>query len=158
MAQVWCCHGLAEVPTAAPIQPLAWELPYAASTAIKRNQKFFKEYMAFLVEKKWSFFFLRPHLWHMEVPRLVVVLELQLQPMPQPRQYQIQATSVIYTAVYSNAGSLAHWVRPEIEPTSSQRPVLNTLSQKGNSKMFFQMCLISKKKINTQKWVCWITW
>ena len=37
------------------------------------------------LEKEFSFFFLRTHLWHMEVPRLGVRLELQLRPMPQPQ-------------------------------------------------------------------------
>ena len=39
--------------------------------------------------------------------------------MPQPQQCGIRATSVIYTTAHGNAGSLTHWVRPGIEPTSS---------------------------------------
>ena len=54
------------------------------------------------------FFFLRLHLWHMEVPRLGVQLELQLRPLPQPQQYWIQAISATYTTAYSNARSLTH--------------------------------------------------
>ena len=40
-----------------------------------------------------------------------------------------------YAAACGNAGSLTHWVRPEIQPTSSQRQhwVLNLLSHSGNS-------------------------
>ena len=38
--------------------------------------------------------------------------------MPQPQQRWIWATPATYTT-YGNAGSLAHWVRPEFEPTSS---------------------------------------
>ena len=37
--------------------------------------------------------------------------------MPQPQQCcQIQAMSVTYTTVHSNAGSLNHWLRPGIKP------------------------------------------
>ena len=54
-----------------------------------------------------SFFvFLQPHLWHMEVPRLVV--ELKLQPTPQPEQHWIQATSVTYATAFGNTSSLTH--------------------------------------------------
>ena len=35
-------------------------------------------------------------------------------PMPQPQQRQIQAASAAYTTAHGNAGSLAHWARPEI--------------------------------------------
>ena len=52
------------------------------------------------------FFFLGPHLWHMEVTRLGVELELQLRPVPQPQQCRIQAPSLTYAAACSNAGSL----------------------------------------------------
>ena len=43
------------------------------------------------------------------------------QPRPQPRQHRIWATStsVTYTTGHSNAGSLRHWSRPGIKPTSS---------------------------------------
>ena len=34
-------------------------------------------------------FFLRPHLWHRDVPRLGVELELQVRPTPQPQQRRI---------------------------------------------------------------------
>ena len=56
-------------------------------------------------------------------------------PTSQSRQNRIQATSVTYIAAYGNAGSLTHWTRPGIEPTSSQRQhwVLNLLSHNGNS-------------------------
>ena len=40
-------------------------------------------------------------------------------PTPQPQQHQIQAESVTYTRVHSNAGSLTPWARPGIEPTTS---------------------------------------
>ena len=32
---------------------------------------------------------------------------------------QVRAESVTYTTAHSNAGSLTHWARPEIEPTTS---------------------------------------
>ena len=44
-------------------------------------------------------------------------------PMPPPQQCQIPAASATYTAVCGNTGSLTHWVRPGIEPTSSWIPV-----------------------------------
>ena len=56
----------------------------------------------------WSFFFLGPHLWHMEVPRLGVEAELSCQPTPQPQPFQIQATSATYTTAHSNTRSLTH--------------------------------------------------
>ena len=46
----------------APIGPLAWERPNAMGVAL---------------------YFLEPHLWHMEVPRLRVESELHLSPMLQ---------------------------------------------------------------------------
>ena len=49
--------------------------------------------------------------------------ELQLKPAPQPQQHQIQAPSANYAAAYGNTGSLTHWVRPGIEPASSQRSI-----------------------------------
>ena len=41
------------------------------------------------------------------------------QPTPQPQQHGIQAPSETYTTAHGSAGSLTHWVRSEIEPTSS---------------------------------------
>ena len=41
------------------------------------------------------------------------------QPTPQPQQCRIQAISVTYTTAHGKAGSLTHWERPGIEPTSS---------------------------------------
>ena len=80
-------------------------------------------------------FFLRLHLWLMEVPRLGVKSELQLGPIPQPRQYRIWATSATYTTACGNAGSLTHWARPGIEPAFIQTLswVLNLLSHHRNS-------------------------
>ena len=36
-----------------------------------------------------------------------------------PQQCRIQASSATYTRAHSNAGSLTHWMKPGIEPTSS---------------------------------------
>ena len=38
--------------------------------------------------------------------------------MPQPQQLRIWAMSATCTTAHGNAGSLTHWVRPGIEPTS----------------------------------------
>ena len=47
--------------------------------------------------------------------------------LQQPRQHQIWAVSVTHTVASSNTGSLTHWARPGIEPSSSyrQHQVLN---------------------------------
>ena len=64
------------------------------------------------------FFFLWPHLWHMEIPWA-----------------RGQITSITYTKAHSNTGSLIHWSRPGIELVSSQRQhwILNALSHNMNS-------------------------
>ena len=93
----------------------------------------------------WGFFFLGPHTWHLEAPKL----ELQLLVYTQPQQGQIWATSVTYTTAHDNARSPTHCIRPGIEPASSwilvrfvstapqwelpQCWVLNLLSHDGNS-------------------------
>ena len=52
----------------------------------------------------------------------------------------IWAASVTYAAACSNTGSLTHWVKPEIEPTSSGTlcQVLSPLSHGRNSWGIFQ--------------------
>ena len=65
------------------------------------------------------FFFLGPHLWHVEVPRLGVELELQLQLLATPQQHQIPAASATYARAQGSAGSLTLWARPGIKPTFS---------------------------------------
>ena len=57
------------------------------------------------------FFFFRPHLQYMDVPRLG---SNQSRPAPQPQQCQIQALSATYTTAYGNDQGV-----PWIEPTSS---------------------------------------
>ena len=65
------------------------------------------------------FFLLGPPLQHMEVPRLGVELELQLPAYTTATAYEIWVASVTHTAAHGNAGSLAHWAGPGIEPASS---------------------------------------
>ena len=57
--------------------------------------------------------------------------------MPPPWQHQIWAASVLYATTRGNAGSLTHWTRPGIDPTSSQgqHRVLNLLSCNGNASL-----------------------
>ena len=62
--------------------------------------------------------FFGQHPWHMEVPKLGVEMELHLPPTPQPQQRRIWAASVTYTMAHGNTGSLTHWARPGVEPTS----------------------------------------
>ena len=57
----------------------------------------FKKYLLIYL-----FSFLRPHLQHLEVPRLGPQLQLPA-----------------YTTAQGNNGSLTHWVRPGIEPATS---------------------------------------
>ena len=60
------------------------------------------------------------HSQHKEVPRLEGSNQsCSCRPTPQPQQCQIQATSVTYTTAHSNTGSLTHWTRPGVKPTSS---------------------------------------
>ena len=57
------------------------------------------------------FFFWQPHLWHMEVPRVMVKFKLQL-----------PATSVTYNTGHGNVRSSTYWASLGIEPTSSWIP------------------------------------
>ena len=80
------------------------------------------------------------HLWHMEVSTLGVELKCSCRPTLEPQQWWIQATPVTYTTAWGHIISLTHWVRPGIEPTSSQRQcqALNLLSHNGNSSFLFK--------------------
>ena len=62
-------------------------------------------------------------------------------PMPQPWQHQTWAASMTLASARGNAGSLTHWVKPGIEPASSQRLrlVLNLLSHNGNAWKFIYL-------------------
>ena len=53
----------------------------------------------------------------MGIPRLGIKSELW--PTSQPQQHQIQAESATYATAHGNTGSLSHWARPGIKPTSS---------------------------------------
>ena len=70
------------------------------------------------------FFFLGPHLWHIDVPRLGVESELQL---------------LDYTTAYGNARSSIHCSRPGMEPSSSWILVRFSLllSHNGDSNTVF---------------------
>ena len=57
-------------------------------------------------------FFLGPHPWHMEVPRLGVAVAYAY-------AMQDPSASATYTTAHSNTISLTHWAGPGIEPTSS---------------------------------------
>ena len=54
------------------------------------------------------FFFLGPHLQHMDIPRLGVELELQLLAYTTATAMRDLSHIVIYTAACGNAGSLTH--------------------------------------------------
>ena len=63
-------------------------------------------------------FYFGVHLWHMKVPRLGSNQNCSCWPTPQPPQGQIQAAYVTFAVACSNVGSLTHWARLGIEPTS----------------------------------------
>ena len=52
--------------TAAPIQPLAWELPYAVVGPKKKKKNFFQKMFSW--NNFMIFFFFWPHLWHETFP------------------------------------------------------------------------------------------
>ena len=63
--------------------------------------------------------FLGLHPLHTEVPRIGVNWSYSCQLIPQPQQHRIWVIPVTYTTAHSNAGSLIHCMRPEIEPSFS---------------------------------------
>ena len=63
-------------------------------------------------------FFLGPYYWHMEIPRLGLNQNCSRWPTPQLQQWWIWAWFSTFTTAHSNARSLTHWERPEIEPAS----------------------------------------
>ena len=73
----------------------------------------------------------------MKVPGLGVKLELQLQAYTTATATW-DAACATYATACSDAGSLTHWVRPEMEPVSpwSLCWVLNPLSHNENSQNF----------------------
>ena len=60
--------------------------------------------------------------------------------MPQPQECGIRALSSTYTTAHSNAGSLTHWARTGIEPTSSWILVqfVNHWATEGTPILFFR--------------------
>ena len=84
------------------------------------------------------FFFLGPHLRHMEVPGVGVKSELQLPP---------------YTTAHSNDGSLTHWVRPEIKPTSSGilAGFLTSWAMMGTPRHIVNLNVDNLSRVYTQK-------
>ena len=97
------------------------------------------------------FSFLGPHPWRMDVPRLGVELELQppatatATAMPDPNHIWTYATA------QGNAEYLTYWVRPGIEPASSQllgrfvtaEPQWELLSEQLKLSMFAQYVSIT---------------
>ena len=67
---------------------------------------------AFPIYSFFFFFFLGPHLWHMEVPRLGVKLELQLPAYTTATASWDPSSAATYTTAHSNSGSLTHWTKP----------------------------------------------
>ena len=82
------------------------------------------------------FFFLWPHLWHMETPGPRVELELQLPAYTTDMVTLIQALSLIYATACGNARSITHGTRPGVGPISSQGQcwVLSLLSHNRKAK------------------------
>ena len=64
-------------------------------------------------------YFLGPHPWHMEVPRLGVKLELQLPSYTRATAIPHPSLPVAYATAPGNVESLTHRGRPGIKPTSS---------------------------------------
>ena len=110
------CHCLPQ-----PVPQGIWSLSagsfsvctLASPTAHPQHNLFFFFFFIFV--------FLWQHLRHMEVP--MSNRSYTCRPTPQPQQQRIWTTSVSYITAHGNAGSLIHWVRPGMEPTSSQIPV-----------------------------------
>ena len=78
---------------------------------IQQNSSTFQGLFFFL------FFFLGPHPWHMEVPRLEIELELQL-PDYATATWNLSLVCDLHHSS-CNAGSLTHWAGPGIGPKSS---------------------------------------
>ena len=97
---LWCRP--AAVP---PIQPLAWEPPYATGSGPRKGKKTIYIYI--------TIYFLGPHLQHMKVPRLGVYLELQL----------LAYTRATATSDPSRVCDLHHssWQRQILSPLSEAR-------------------------------------
>ena len=80
----------------------------------------------FLLFFFFAFLWKQKNPWHMEVPRsrgrigaIAASLHHSCWFTPQAQQCQIPTASVTYTTAHGDAGSLTHWARPGIEPTTS---------------------------------------
>ena len=80
----------------------------------------FKEWMhLFIYLLTYLLSFLGLRVWHVEVPRLGVKLEIQLLAYTTATaMWDLGRVCNLYHSSH-NVGSLTHWVRPRIEPTSS---------------------------------------
>ena len=89
------------------------------------------------------FFFLWPHLWHLEVPKPGIVSSLQL--LAWATAMVTPDLTCICSSACCDAGSLTHWARPRIQPISSQMlyQFFNLVSHKGNSHVSFQIMIFS---------------
>ena len=124
------------------------------SSFADRKQKVLHSQMAMHKDSFFFFFFcfLWPHLWHKEVPKLrgwneneAAVAELchnHSNPVSKPHLPSM-ATAC------SKAGSLTQWVRPGVEPTSSETLcwVLNLLNRNRNS--MHNDSLLTIHRVNT---------
>ena len=164
-ALLWLWCRLAAV---ALIRPLAWEPPHAEGSGPRKRQKdekrrvSLRNYHKKLPSKCWVtadscysclegflnilFFSLYGHTWGIrKFLGWRVKQSCSYQPTPQPQQHGIRATSATYASGCGNAGSLTHWARPEVEPSSSRTLcwVLNPPSHNRHS-LSVAFCLISK--------------
>ena len=85
------------------------------------------------------FFFLGLNLWQMKFLGWGSNQSCSSRPIPQPQQHWIRSLSATYTTACSDAGSLTHWARPGIKPTSSWTLcwVRNPLSHNRNSTLSY---------------------
>ena len=111
------------------IQPLTWELPYAAGVPPKDRKKKCKGRQ---ITKNYKYTgnikmciiiiiicFLVPYPQYVEVPRLGVKSELHLWAYTTATATQDPLTSETHLTTHGNTRFLTHWVRPGMEPASS---------------------------------------
>ena len=88
-------------------------------TALHGNELILCLFIYLYIDLFFPFFFLEPHPWHMEVPRLEVKLELYLLAYATATTMRDPSLYAAYTTAHGNAGSLTHCMRPGIEPEFS---------------------------------------
>ena len=120
----WCRPA-----ASAPIRPLAWELSYAAGATqemAKRQKNKTKSLNLFI----YLFYFLWPHLRHMEVPRVGIGLELQL-----PAYITATATPDLSCISDLYHGLQQCWILNSLNKARDQTHILREimLSHSGNS-------------------------